>query len=84
MKMIWPRFIILDEIDSWLDLDAFKSVATLLKNISSKDNSLIIITHYFTILDYIDVDRVYVMKEWKIVSEWGEELIEDIKKNGYK
>lgn len=84
MKLIWPRYIILDEIDSWLDLDAFKSVATLLKKISSKDNTLIIITHYFTILDYIDVDKVYVMKEWKLLEEWGNELIEDIKKNGYK
>lgn len=63
MKLIGPKYIILDEIDSGLDRDAFKKVAELLKSINSENNSLIIITHYFTILEYIDVDEVYVMKD---------------------
>jgi Fe-S cluster assembly ATP-binding protein len=69
MKLIGPKYIILDEIDSGLDLDAFKTVATMLKSISSPENSIIIITHYFTILDYIDVDKVFVMKAGRIVKE---------------
>lgn len=78
MKLIWPKYIILDEIDSGLDLDAFKTVANILKNISDENNSLIIITHYFKILEFIDVDKVYIMKEWKIVNEWWKELVNEI------
>jgi len=83
MKLIWPKYIILDEIDSWLDLDAFKKVAELLQSINSKENSLIIITHYFNILNYINVDEVYVMENWKIKQKGWKELIEKIKESGY-
>jgi Fe-S cluster assembly ATP-binding protein len=69
MKLIGPKYIILDEIDSGLDLDAFKTVATMLQSLSSPENSIIIITHYFTILDYIDVDTVFVMKAGQVVKE---------------
>ena len=48
MKLLNPKYIILDEIDSWLDVDAFKVVAELLKSMSTKENSFIIITHIFT------------------------------------
>ncbi len=84
MKLIWPKYIILDEIDSWLDLDAFKKVAELLKSINSSKNTLIIITHYFNILDYIDVDEVYIMEDWKVKNSWGKELIDEVKEKGYK
>jgi Fe-S cluster assembly ATP-binding protein len=83
MKLIGPKYIILDEIDSGLDLDAFKTVATMLQSLSSTENSIIIITHYFTILDYIDVDTVFVMKEWQIVREGGKELAKKISENGF-
>jgi Fe-S cluster assembly ATP-binding protein len=63
MKLIGPKYIILDEIDSGLDLDAFRAVAELLQEISSDKNTLIIITHYFKILEYIDADTVYVLKD---------------------
>jgi Fe-S cluster assembly ATP-binding protein len=62
MKLIGPKYIILDEIDSGLDLDAFRVVAEMLQQLSSPENCLIIITHYFKILEYIDVDKVYVMR----------------------
>lgn len=84
MKLIWPKYIILDEIDSWLDLDAFRAVAIMLKNISNEHNSLIIITHYFKILEYIDVDKVYVMKNWLIEREWGKELVNEIMEKGFE
>ena len=83
MKLIWPKYIILDEIDSGLDLDAFKTVASMLQSLSSPENSLIIITHYFTILEYIDVDKVYVMKDGKVLREWGKELASEIQEKGF-
>jgi Fe-S cluster assembly ATP-binding protein len=84
MKLIWPKYIILDEIDSGLDLDAFRTIAELLQNINSKENSIIIITHYFTILDYIDIDEVYIIKEGLVDKKWWKELIDNIKEKGYE
>lgn len=83
MKLIEPSYIILDEIDSGLDLDAFRTVATLLQSINSLDNTIIIITHYFTILDYIDAGNVIVMKSGKIVKEGWKELVTQIKEKGF-
>lgn len=83
MKLIGPKYIILDEIDSGLDLDAFKTVATMLQSLSSSENSIIIITHYFTILEYINVDKVFVMKDGLVVKEGGKELADEIKEKGF-
>jgi len=69
MKLVGPKYIILDEIDSGLDLDAFKTVSELLKSVSTNENSLIIITHHFKILDYIDVDTVYVLNDGGILKK---------------
>lgn len=84
MKLIWPKYIILDEIDSWLDLDAFKAVAEMLKELSNENNSLIVITHYFKILEYIDVDKVYVMKDWEVVKTGDKNLAKEISESGFK
>ena len=84
MKLIWPKYIILDEIDSGLDLDAFRKVAELLKSLSSENNSLIIITHYFKILDYIDVDEVYVIKNWEVIKKGGSDLAKKISEEGFQ
>ena len=62
IKLIEPQYIILDEIDSGLDLDAFRQVVELLGAIDNEDNSIIIITHYFKILEYVEVDTVYVLE----------------------
>ena len=84
MKLIWPSYIILDEIDSGLDLDAFKSVCNMLHDLNNSENTFIIITHYFKIVEYLDIDKVYVMKDWKIFKEWGKDLIDYIKENWYE
>ena len=84
MKLIWPKYIILDEIDSWLDLDAFRAVAEMLKNLSSENNTLIIITHYFKILEYVSVDKVYVMKDWKVEREGWIDMINEIMEKGFE
>lgn len=83
MQLIKPSYIILDEIDSWLDLTAFRKVAELLLSINSENNSIIIITHYFNILDYISIDKAYVLKDWKVLIKWWKEVINDIKTNWY-
>ncbi len=84
MKLINPRYIILDEIDSGLDLDAFRDVVRLLEWLNDETNTLIVITHYFKILDYIDMDKIYIMQDWRIIKEGWKELVEVIKNNGYK
>lgn len=84
MKLIWPKYIILDEIDSWLDIDAFKIVANMLKSINSKENCLIIITHYFTILDFIKVDHFYVIKNWELIQSWWKKIVDKIKEKGFE
>jgi len=83
MKLIWPKYIILDEIDSGLDLDAFRAVAELLQELSSDKNTLIIITHYFKILEYVEVDSVYVLKDWEVIKQWGKELVDEIIQDGF-
>jgi Fe-S cluster assembly ATP-binding protein len=83
MKLIEPSYIILDEIDSWLDVDAFKTIANLLKTMSNEHNTFIIITHQFKILDYLDIDWVYVMREGEIAEKWGKELVKRIGEEGF-
>ena len=83
MKLLSPKYIILDEIDSWLDLDAFRKVCELLKSIDTKENTLIIITHYFKILEYIDVDSVHIMKVWTLAKSGWKELVEQVMEWGY-
>lgn len=83
VKLIWPKYIILDEIDSWLDVDAFKIVAELLSKLDSENNTFIIITHYFKIVDYFKIDKVYLLEGGKLKKEWWIEIAEDIKERGF-
>lgn len=83
IKLINPSYIILDEIDSGLDLDAFRQVAQMLQGLNNWENSLIIITHYFKILEYIDVDEVHIMRDGNIAESWGKELVEGVIVNGF-
>ncbi len=84
MKLLNPKYIILDEIDSWLDVDAFKVVAELLKSMSTKENSFIIITHIFTILDYLNIDETMVLEHGKVVETWWWEIAKRIKESWFK
>ena len=84
MKLLNPKYIILDEIDSWLDVDAFKVVVEMLKSLSTDQNSFIIITHIFTILEYINVDETIVLEKWKIVETGWWEIAQRIKENWFK
>ena len=83
IKLLQPKYIILDEIDSGLDVDAFKKVAKLVTEENQEGNTFIIITHIFTILDYIPVDKVFVLEKGKLVKEWDITLIEKVKKEWF-
>lgn len=83
LKLLKPKYIFLDEIDSWLDVDAFRQVAEMIKNLNSPDNCFIIITHYFTILDYLPVDRVYVLDKWEVNKQWLVQIAHEIKEKWF-
>lgn len=83
LKLLEPTYILLDEIDSGLDVDAFKSVVKMMAKLNHKKNSFIIITHIFDILEYIPVDHVYVLENGKIIKEGDQKLIVTIKKEGF-
>lgn len=84
IKLLEPKYIILDEADSGLDVDAFRTVANLLKSIDTPDNSFIIITHYFSILEYISVNKTYILENGTLIEEGGEDLAIRIKTQGFK
>lgn len=79
LKLLQPKYIILDEVDSGLDVDAFRAVAELLKSYNSGENTLIVITHYFEILNYISVDEVVLMADGRVVDKWDMSMIDKVK-----
>jgi len=83
MAMLEPSLSILDETDSGLDIDALKIVANGVNKLKSKDNAVIIITHYQRLLDYIVPDYVHVLHEGKIVKSGGKELAHELEEKGY-
>jgi len=83
LKLLDPTYIFLDEIDSGLDVDAFKAVAELIKKTNTKENTFIIITHYFTILDHIPIDEVHVLEDGKIKESGWSDIIENIKRKWF-
>ncbi len=78
-----PRYIILDETDSGLDVDALKVVGDGINRFRSPEHGIILITHYNRILQYVRPDYVHIMVGGKIVKSGGSELAENIEKNGY-
>lgn len=85
MKMLEPKFIILDEIDSGLDVDSLKIVSENVKEYLKEHNeaSLLMITHYQRLLEYIKPDFVHVMIDGRIVKSGNYDLALDVEKNGY-
>ena len=84
MLILNPKLAILDETDSGLDIDSLKIVSQGINNFMDKDKTILIITHYQKILDYIKPDKIFIMKNGSIVKEGGKELIEELEKNGYE
>jgi Fe-S cluster assembly ATP-binding protein len=83
MMMLEPKLVILDEIDSGLDIDALRIVADGVNSLRSVDRGFLIITHYNRILSYIHPDVVHVMMQGKIVKSGGPELAERLEAEGY-
>ena len=80
MKMLKPKFALLDEIDSGLDVDALRIVGENVNNMKSPDFGALIITHYERLLDYLNIDKVHVLMNGKVITEGGLELIEKMPK----
>lgn len=83
MAMLEPKLAILDETDSGLDIDALRIVANGVNKLKSKDNAVIVITHYQRLLDYIVPDYVHVLHEGKIVKSGTKELAYELEEKGY-
>ncbi len=83
MMMLEPRVVILDEIDSGLDIDALKIVAAGVNAMRSDDRAFLIITHYQRLLDYVKPDFVHVMMQGRIVKSGGPELALRLEADGY-
>jgi Fe-S cluster assembly ATP-binding protein len=84
MMMLEPKFCILDETDSGLDIDALKIVAKGVNAMRSPDRGILLITHYQRLLDYIKPDHVHVMADGRIVRSGGPELAHELEKDGYE
>jgi Fe-S cluster assembly ATP-binding protein len=83
MAMLEPRYAILDETDSGLDVDALRVVSDGVKSVMNKDMGILIITHYQRILHHITPDMVMVMVDGKIVKTGDHRLADEIEKKGY-
>ena len=83
MAMLEPKLAILDETDSGLDIDALRIVANGVNKLKSKDNAVIVITHYQRLLDYIVPDFVHVLYDGKIVKTGDASLALELEAKGY-
>jgi len=83
MALLQPSFLILDETDSGLDVDALKTVSEGINALRSPDRSMIVITHYQRLLDHIHPDRVHILVDGQIVHSGGPELALEVEAKGY-
>ena len=85
MFMLEPNFIMLDEIDSGLDVDSLRTIGSLVTEYyNNYKPAIMLITHYKRLLDYIKPTHVHVLMNGKIIKSGGSELVSYIEKNGYK
>ena len=83
MAVLEPKLAILDETDSGLDIDALKVVAAGVNRLRRPDNSMILVTHYQRMLEYVEPDRVHVLFDGRIVKSGGKELARELERRGY-
>ncbi|MBI4148984.1 Fe-S cluster assembly ATPase SufC [Candidatus Woesearchaeota archaeon] len=83
LLVLQPKFAVLDETDSGLDIDALKVVAQGVNSLQKEHRGILLITHYNRILHYIVPDRVHVMYQGKIIKSGGKELANEIEQRGY-
>jgi Fe-S cluster assembly ATP-binding protein len=83
MMMLKPDVIILDEIDSGLDIDALRDVSEGINKMRDDKRTFLIITHYSRILEYVKPDFIHVLKDGKVIKTAGPELVAQLEKEGY-
>ncbi|AEM79957.1 Fe-S cluster assembly ATPase SufC [Thermoanaerobacter wiegelii] len=83
MAFLKPKLVMLDEIDSGLDIDALKVVAEAVKKLKTEDMSILIVTHYNRILDYLEPDVISVLMDGKIVKSGDRDLAKILEEKGY-
>lgn len=83
MAMLRPRMVVLDEIDSGLDIDALRQVADTVSAMRQSNRSFLLITHYQRILDHVVPDRIHIMQDGQIVRSGGPELAGELERLGY-
>ncbi len=83
MAVLEPKLAVLDETDSGLDIDALKTVADGVNALRGPERSMLVITHYQRLLDYIVPDRVHVLAKGRIVKSGGKELALELEEKGY-
>ena len=83
MSMLNPKYCILDETDSGLDIDALRIVSEGVNRMRGSDRGILVITHYQRLLDYIVPDKVHVMWDGRIVRTGGKELALELEEKGY-
>jgi Fe-S cluster assembly ATP-binding protein len=84
MLMLNPKLVILDEIDSGLDVDSLKIVASAVMNFMTKEKVIVIITHYPRILNYVKPNFVHILFDGKIVLSGDESLASELEEKGYE
>lgn len=84
MLALDPKTAILDETDSGLDIDALRLVAKGIKDFASPEKTVLVITHYKRILDYINPEKVFIMIDGKVASEGSGELVDELEEKGYE
>ncbi len=83
MSLLQPRLAILDETDSGLDIDALRIVAGGIEKLRGPERSMLIITHYPRLLEYVQPDKVHVLRSGRFVREGGPELAYELEEMGY-
>src|SRR5690606_15651485 len=83
MAMLEPKLAILDETDSGLDIDALRIVSNGVNKLRTKENAVIVVTHYQRLLEYIVPDYVHVLYKGKIVKSGTKELALELEEKGY-
>ena len=84
MLLLNPKFILLDETDSGLDIDALKTVAHGINAFRNSNRSIILITHYQRILDYLEPDKIHILMDGSIVKTGDIDLVNILEDKGYK
>ncbi len=83
LAVLEPRLAVLDETDSGLDIDALRIVADGVNALRNPERSILLVTHYQRLLEYIVPDRVHVLYDGKLVKSGGKELALELEEKGY-